>query len=176
MNRYLLFTLALLLWISCNPRKTETATTTAPADSVAIDSVLATTPAPAMLAFAPIDGFTAAKGLQTPDSINYFLLNNPDELQKSFVSASSATPDFIINYVIGVACQATPRATTITLDKVATAESSIDVYLNIIRGDAGKSSTKPAQLFAIEKREGYPVMQFYVNGKKDKALVLVGNP
>jgi hypothetical protein len=175
MNRYLLFTLALLLWISCTPRKTET-TTAPPADSVAIDSVVATTPAPALLAYAPMDGFTAAKGLQTPDSVNYYLLNNQDDLQKSFASTGAASPDFIINYVIGVACQPTTRATTITLDKVVTAESSIDVYLNITRGESGKPSSKPAQLFAIEKREGYPVMQFYVNGKKDKALVLVGNP
>lgn len=175
MNRYLLFSLALLLWCSCTPRKTET-TTVPPADSVAIDSVLATTPAPALLAYAPIDGFTAAKGLQTPDSVNYYLLNNQDDLQKSFAPTGAATPDFIINYVIGIACQPTTRATSITLEKVLTADSSIDVYLNITHGEAGKSSTKPAQLFAIEKREGYPVMQFYVNGKKDKALVLVGNP
>lgn len=175
MNRYLLFTLALLLWISCTPRKTET-TSAPPADSVAIDSVVATTPAPALLAYASIDGFTAAKGLQIPDSVNYYLLNNQDDLQNSFVSTSANAPDFIINYVIGVACQATSRATAITLEKVVTAESSIDVYLNIARGEAGKSSSKPVQLFAIEKREGYPVMQFYVNGKKDKAVVLVGNP
>jgi hypothetical protein len=175
MNRYFLFTLSLLLWISCTPRKTET--TTVPADStdLVIDTVLATTPAPALLAYAPIDGFTAVKGLQTPDSVNYYLLNNSGDLQQSFASSGSPTPDFIINYVIGVACQPTTRATTIALDKVVTAESSIDVYLNISRGEPGKSS-KPAQLFAIEKREGYPVMQFYVNGKKDKALVLVGNP
>lgn len=175
MNRYFLFTLALLLWISCTPRKTET-TTEPTADSVAIDSVLATTPAPALLAYAPVEGFTSAKGLQTPDSVNYYLLNNQDDLLKSFASTGAAYPDFIINYVIGVACQATPRSTTITLDKVVTSESTIDVYLNITRGEVAKSSIKPAQLFAIEKREGYPVMQFYVNGKKDKALVLVGNP
>ena len=174
MNRYFIIMLPLLLWVSCTPRKTET--TSSPTDSIATDSVVATTPAPALLAYAPIDGFSAIKGLQTLDSVNYYLLNNEDDLQKLFTSSHAAAPDFIINYVIGISCPSTTRATDITLDKVVTAESSIDVYLNITRGEAGKSSSKPTQLFAIEKREGYPVMQFYVNGKKDKALVLVGNP
>ena len=174
MNRLILLLLALTLWLSCAPKKTETEAP--PADSTAIDSVLATMPAPALLAFAPADGFMAAKGLKTQDSVNYFLLNNPEDLQRSFAATGGDAPDFIINYVIGVACQPTVRATVISLDKVITAESSIDVYLNITRGATEKTSSIPVQLFAIEKREGYPVMQFYVNGKKDKALVLVGNP
>lgn len=174
MNRLVTGIAALLLWSACSTKKPETAAP--PADSTTIDSVLATTPAPALLAFAPVDGFAAARGLATPDSINYFLLNNQEDLEKSFSSATAPPPDFIINYVIGVAGQPTTRTTAITLDKVVTAEYSIDVYLTLTRGESGKSSVKPVQLFAIEKREGYPVMQFYVNGKKDKALVLVGNP
>ncbi|MBL7851856.1 MAG: hypothetical protein JNN04_13215 [Cyclobacteriaceae bacterium] len=175
MSRYPLLCMVLLLWISCTPKKTET--TAPPADSTAIDSVLATTPAPALLAFAPVDGYTAAKGLETPDSVTYSLLNSPEDLQRQFAAAGTASaPDFIINYVIGVACQSTTRSTTITMDKVITGENTLDVYLNISRGAEGKQRMKPVQIFAIEKREGYPVMQFYVNGKKDKALVLVGNP
>jgi hypothetical protein len=165
----------LLLWSACSPKKSETATT--PVDSTAIDSVLATTPAPALLAFSSIDGFTAAKGAATPDSVNYFLLNDSEDLVKSFAASGNVEqPDFIINYIIGVICQATNRPTTLSLDKVVTSENTLDVYLSLTRGAAGGPTSKPAQLFAIEKREGYPVMQFYINGKKDKALVLVGNP
>lgn len=175
MNR-LIAGMALLLFVcACSTRKTETAAP--PADSTAIDSVLATTPAPALLAFASVDGFSAAKGAATPDSINYFLLNNSEDLVKSFAPTGNVEhPDFIINYIIGVICQPTNRPTTLSLDKVVTGENTLDVYLNLTRGAGGGPASKPAQLFAIEKREGYPVMQFYINGKKDKALVLVGNP
>ena len=175
MNRLIVAIVLLLLGAACSTRKAET--TAPPADSTAIDSVLATTPAPALLAFASIDGYTAAKGTDTPDSVNYFLLNSSDNLQNYFTaSGSAASPDFIINYIVGVVCQPTNRPTTLTLDKVVTGENTLDVYLNLSRGTATGSAGKPAQLFAIEKREGYPVMQFYVNGKKDKALVLVGTP
>ncbi len=175
MNRLIAGMALLLLGFACSTRKTETATP--PADTTAIDSVLATTPAPALLAFATVDGFTGAKGAATPDSVNYFLLNNAEDLVKSFAASGNVEqPDFIINYIIGVLCQPTNRPTTISLDKVVTGENTLDVYLNLTRGTAGGAASKPAQLFAIEKREGYPVMQFYINGKKDKALVLVGNP
>lgn len=163
--------LSLTFW-SCSTKKTET--TTAPADSVVVDSVLATTPAPAMLAYSPIEGFSANKRLELADSVNYFLLSNEEELNQRFGhDQTTATPDFIINYVVGVIGQPSKQTTTIAIDKVQTGDSSLDVYLTITRGENGKVQQTPSALFAIERREGYPVMQFYVNGKKDKALVVV---
>ena len=174
MKTFALFPAVLLIAASCGTKKTETVTT--PVDSVVVDSTLATTPAPALLAFGAIDGFTANNSLDLPDSVNYFLPGNADQLATSFTAASAGSPDFIINYVVAVVCKPTRLVTTIALDKVVTGESSIDIYLNITRGEAGAKTLRPTQLFAIERREGYPVMQFYVNGRKDKALVLVENP
>ena len=88
--------------------------------------------------------------------------------------AQADSPDFIINYVVGIACGPDPRQTTIVMDSVITGESSLDVFITLRRGETVQKSTKSARLFSIERREGYPVVQFYVNGKKDKALVLVG--
>lgn len=169
---FLYLIVLLLITASCGTKKTET--TTSPIDSIVVDSALATTPAPALLAFGAIEGFTANNTLDLPDSVNYFLPGNADQLSKFFIGAES--PDFIINYVVAVVCKPTRLATTIAMDKVITGESSIDIYLTIVRGEAGAKTYRPTQLFAIERREGYPVMQFYVNGKKDKALVLVENP
>ena len=170
----LLLIVLLLIAASCGTKKTETATS--PIDSVVVDSALATTPAPALLAFGAIEGFTANNTLDLPDSVNYFLPGNADQLSKFFIVEGAESPDFIINYVVAVVCKPTRLATTIAMDKVVTGESSIDIYLTIVRGEAGAKTYRPTQLFAIERREGYPVMQFYVNGKKDKALVLVENP
>lgn len=169
-----LYLVLLFIAASCGTKKTETATS--PIDSVVVDSTLATTLAPALLAFGAIDGFTANNSLDLPDSVNYFLPGNADQLSTSFTAESAGAPDFIINYVVAVVCKPTRQATTIAMDKVVTGESSIDIYLTITRGEAGTKTHRPTQLFAIERREGYPVMQFYVNGKKDKALVLVENP
>ncbi len=172
--KFLTFLLLPLLFVAgCGTKKTETLTT--PVDSVTVDSVLATQPAAALLAFGAVDGYSAKSELELPDSVNYFLSFSEGELSERF-SGGITAPDFIINYVVAVVCQPTKLATTITLEKVVTGDSSIDVYLTITRGESGKTGVKPTQLFAIERREGYPVMQFYVNGKKDKALVLVENP
>jgi hypothetical protein len=157
----------------CSTKKTET--TEVASDTVTVDSTLATTPASPQLAFSPFDGFTVDTKLALPDSVNYFLLANQDDLASRFGTTSAATgnPDFLINYVIGVACKPSTTLTTIVLDKVETGESTINVYLTIQRGEQQKTSAKAAGVFAIERRDGFPVMQFFVNGRKDKAIVLV---
>jgi hypothetical protein len=171
-----------LLAFACSPKKQETATT--PVDTVGVDTVLATTPAAPLLAFDALSGFTVRKGFETPDSVNYQIISSQEALNLAFTQdKNTPAPDFIINYVLAVACNPTPRATTITLEKVETGENSINVFLNITRGapiprDASSGQATgvvatPSAIFAIERREGYPVMQFFVNGKKDKSLVLV---
>lgn len=172
MKTHILLLALSLPFLSCSTKKAET--TSAPADSVVVDSVLATTPASAMLAYSPIEGFSANNKLELPDSVNYFLLSNEEELNLRFGRDQTiATPDFIINYVVGVVGQPSKQTATIAIDKVRTGDSSLDVYLTITRGETGKVQQTPSALFAIERREGYPVIQFYVNGKKDKALVVV---
>jgi len=165
-----------LFTAACTTKKIETAAATA--DSVAIDSAIANTPAPALLAFGTVEGYRAKKSLLLPDSTNYFHLVSAEDLDQRFTrdkNDPATAPDFIINYVVALACAPDRRATTIAVDKVITNENSIDVYLTVVRGEAGKSATAAVHLFVIERREGYPVMQFYVNGKKDKAMVLVGS-
>ncbi len=168
-------TVLLLLMISlinCSTKKTETSESTT--DSVTVDSsVLATTLAPSRLAFIPGDGFSADNKLVLADTVNYFIFTNAEEMKGKFTSTvADSNPDFLINYVIGVACKPTTYLTTIVMDKVEVGPQSIDVYLTIERGEQQKSRSTPAQVFAIEKRDGYSDMQFYVNGKKDKALML----
>lgn len=169
--------IVILAMSACSTRKTETAAQGA--DSTVMDTVLATTPAPAMLAFGALDGFVALQSLELPDSINYFHLENQEQLDQRFtrgkIAGPAEAPDFIINYIVAVAVKPDTRETVIAMDKVVTGENSIDVYLKIVRSQATKPKGSAVQFFAIERREGYPVMQFYVNDKKDKALVLVEN-
>jgi len=157
----------------CSTKKAETTET--PIDTVAVDSTLATTPAWPQLAFSAFDGFTADRKLDLPDTINYFLIANQDDLNSKFgtTTASTGNPDFLINYVIAVASKLNTGLTTIVMDKVETGESTIDVYLSIQQGEQQAAATKASRVFAIERRDGFPVMQFFVNGKKDKAIVLV---
>jgi hypothetical protein len=167
---------AFLIASACSPKKTET---TSGIDSLAVDSVVASSPAASALAFSSLEQLGVKNATDLPDSINYFHLSSQEELEQKFdrsgeVDASNA-PDFIINYILAIATGLDLRGTTISLDKVVTNENSIDVFVNIYHTEAGHTMLVEAQLFAIERREGYPVMQFYVNGKKDKALVLVEN-
>ena len=167
--------LALFAMLSCTTKKTETA---GPLDSVAADSsILATSPAPPDLAFNPIPGFYLNNSLKLADSTNYFLLGSQEELNKILgmnkaAGAEIVAPDFTINYNVAVACSSTKKLTTILMDSVEARDQTISIYLTIRRGEAQKVLSKPTQLFAIERRSGFSNLQFFVNGKLDKAIVL----
>lgn len=172
MKTLIVFALCSFLF-ACTPRKAETES--APVDSTGTDvDARAEAPAIATLAFDAVDGYHAKDQLDVSDSVNYFLIRNDDQLREVFGAGPDAdTPDFIINYVIGVVRKANSRLATIDLDSVRASGSNIDVYLTVKQAGFGKAPVKVSHLFAIERREGYPVMQFYINGRKDKALVLV---
>lgn len=169
--------LAVAVLISCSPKKTES---TEVADSLKMDSVMqADKPAPAALAFSLMPGYTAKNTVALADTVNFILLTNQEDIDKNFVMDKTAAnpiinPDFIINYVVGVVCLPSQQATTITLDKVEVGESAVNVYVNIKRGEKQSIASKPAQIFAFEKRDGVGTVQFYVNGKIDKSFFLTG--
>ncbi len=167
----------LLLAISltnCSTKKTETTESPTAADSDVVDTVEVTTPANPSLAFSPLDGFAPVNKLALDDSVNYYIFSSTEGMKGIFAStAADANPDFLINYVVGLACKPTTALTTITMDKVEIGPESIDVYVTIQYGEQQKSVTRPARLFAIERRDGYSKMQFYVNGKKGNMLLLL---
>lgn len=172
----LLFLLMATCMLSACGTKTES---TATADSVAIDSVLADTPAPAMLAFSPITGYAVKNSVSLSDSVNFIFLSNQEELDGKFVgdpaaSTSLAKPDFVINYNVAVVCLPSRQMTTIVVDKVELGDA-INVYLTIRRGEQHAVAAKATHLFAIERRDGYGTIQFYVNGKESGAIMLPVN-
>lgn len=162
-----------LLAIACSPKKQEAATT--PVDSVGADTVLATTPAQPDLAFTSVDGWAVSSRVDLPDSVNYFLMGTKEEFSEKFGKnvVEPVNPDFLINWVVAIATKPSNRPTHITLEKVETGQSSIDVYLTITHALPSQGNVSASSVYAIERRDGFPVMQFYVNGKKDKSLVLV---
>ncbi len=177
MKQIFFLIIAVALLVSCSPKKTESA---AVADSLRMDSVVqADKPAPAALAFSLMPGYTAKNTVALSDTVNFILLTNQEDIDKNFIldktEANAITnPDFIINYNIGVICLPSQQMTTISLDKVEIAESTVNVYVNIKRGEKQSIASKPAQIFAFEKRDGVGTIQFYVNGKIDKSFFLTG--
>ena len=168
---------AAALIAACTPKKTET---TEVADSVRMDSVIqADTPAPASLAYSLMPGYSAKNTVALTDSVNFLLLQTQEDVDKNFILDKTATnaitkPDFIINYNVGVVCLPSQLMTTISLDKVEIAENNVNVYVNIKRGEKQSMASKPAQIFAFERRDGVGTIQFYVNGKIDKSFFLTG--
>ncbi|NOT74383.1 MAG: hypothetical protein HOP08_05595 [Cyclobacteriaceae bacterium] len=162
--------------IGCNGKKQEAKRI---ADSIRMDSLArATEPAISTLAFGTLPGYSAKNTVALADSVNFFLLMNQEDVDSKFTldqtnASELDKPDFVINFNIGVVCQPTQLATTITIDKVEVA-ADINVYINIEHGEKLQSTTKPAFVFAIEKRDGYQNIQFFVNGKPDKAFFLTG--
>lgn len=172
MKKLIVFALC-LLHFACTPKKTETESSAVDTTAMEEDA-RATDLAAATLAYEALDGFMANEQFKVADSVNYFLIASEDQLTEIFgLAPGTQTPDFIINYIIGVVRQPNTQMANIALDSVRASNSSINVYLNVRQGAVIKTPVKASQLFAIERREGYPVMQFYINGKKDKALVLV---
>jgi len=163
-----------LLILSACGTSTKDADSTLATDSTTIDSTLATTLAPAMLAFDQLDGFEPKKELVSGDSVNYFLLLSDEELKSKFSGSASSSPDFIINHVVAVVAEASPLKTTITMTKVEVGQESIDVYLTLERGEKLAGPARGSRVFVIERRDGYPTMQFFINGKKDKSLIIAG--
>lgn len=150
---------------ACTGKKTETTET---ADSVQVDttSALADQPAPASLAFDQIAGYTIKNTVALSDSVNVFLIADEDEFDKMFAAdkgASPAKPDFLINYVIGIACLTTDRATTIVLDNVTVADAIV-ASVTLKRGEKQSVTYKPTQILVFERRNVL-ALNVLVNGK-----------
>lgn len=174
MKQLLFVITACVLLSACVTRTKKTTTTT---DSLAVDSVQdADTPAPATLAFSQQAGYSVKNTVGLKDTVNFIYLSSQQELDNKFIldktSASSLTkPDFLINYNVAVICLPSQLMTTIVMDKVELG-NAINVFLTIQRGEKQTFTSKPAQIFAIERRNGYGTMQFYVNGKESGAIIL----
>jgi hypothetical protein len=167
----LLFIVAIPCMLSACGTKTSESTT-GTADSVAVDSVLADTPAPSLLAFSPMTGYSVKNTVSLSDSVTFLFLASQEDLDKQFAADPAvAKPDFVINYNVAVICLPSRKATTIVVDKVELGDA-INVYLTISRGAQQPMASKAAQLFAIERRDGYGSIRFYVNGKESGGIML----
>jgi len=176
MKRNSLLVFALLMVGACGtPAKKETAEST---DSLSLVTELADHPASPTLAFAPMPGFAVRNTVGMQDSVNFMLINSQADLDRDFVYEKSLSqeliqPDFIINQVIAVVCLPSLYQTTLGLEKVEIADGAINVYVTMVRGVKENIPTKAAQVFAIERRDGFTTMQFYINGVKSTALLLI---
>jgi len=179
MSKFLIaFIVVVLSAAACSTSRQETASGT---DSVAIiDSALhADKPAPAALAFTAFNGYTVKNTVAPQDSINFILVGSQDELDKQFIEDKTITagmgkPDFVINYVVAMVCLPSTRVTTISLEKVDMTDTAMNVYVNLKRTEQQAIAAKATQIFSIERRDGVNNMQFWVNGKKDKAFFMSG--
>jgi hypothetical protein len=167
MRNLLLLIIATGLMLSCNNKKTETIAQ----DSIKVDTV--TKVEMPQLAFSPIENYSLKKNVPLPDSVNFMLINSQQEFDRIFTAGANASPiDFIINYTVAIACPSSDIATSIDIEKVELGENTINVFAKITRDEKGNATSIPARAFAIEKRDGYVSMDFYLNGKMATSLML----
>jgi hypothetical protein len=170
--KYLFFLFVVVIFLSsCRNKKLETTVV----DSVATDTTSQT--AAVQLAFSPIENYFLKNTVQLPDSVNFLIIANQSEFDSLFGVAKTATneitaPDFIINHTIAITTSPTNIKTTIELEKVELGESTINVFAKIVRGEKESATSTPAKVYAIEKRDGVTGMDFYLNGKVVKSLML----
>lgn len=174
MKSALLLLVTGLVMVACNTKKTESTQTT---DSLKVDStIMADTPAPTSLAFSPVDGYSIKSSVALIDTVDFFLLTNQEDMDSKFAVDKTisevAKPDFIINHIFAVVCTPSQKSTTIAVEKVEVG-GDINVFVTIRRGEGQQTTAKPAKIFAIEKRDGYNAIQFFVNGQKSKALLVI---
>jgi len=170
--KHLFFLLIVIISLSsCSNKKLET---TEVVDSVATDttSLVAT-----QLAFSPLDNYFLKNTAQLPDSINFLIIANQSEFDNLFGAAKTATneiiaPDFIINHTIAITTLPTNIKTTIEVEKVELGESTINVFAKITQGEKESATSTWAKVYAVEKRDGVTGMDFYLDGKMVKSLIL----
>ncbi len=172
------FIVFILTAASCSTSNKET---NSGVDSVVIidSAVQADKPAPSALAFTALNGYSVKKSVTLHDTLNFILVRNQEELDKQFseektVTAGMGKPDFIINYIVAVVCQPSTRTTAISLEKVQMTDTAMNVYVITKRAEQQTISSSATQIFAIERRDGVNNMQFWVNGKKEKAFFMSG--
>ncbi len=175
MKNFLILISTVIVLTACSTKKTETTSTT---DSLSLTAEMADAPAPASLAFSPMAGFTAKNTVAMDDTVNFILLTSQEDIDKNFAFEKSATeqlvqPEFIINFMVAMVCLPTEYETTLGVEKVEVGTDAINVYMTMTRGEKHSMPTKPTLLFAIERRDGFSKMQFFVNGKPSKALMLI---
>jgi hypothetical protein len=165
-----LFFLFIIIFLisSCQNKKIETVAT----DTLAVDTVAAAS-AP-QLAFSPLENYFLKNTATLADSVNFFIFANQSEFDDMFAAANNKinAPDFIINHHIAIALLPTQNKTTIEIEKIELGESTINVFAKIKKGEKENATFSPAQAFAIEKRDGVTGMDFYLDDRKVKSLML----
>ncbi len=164
----------LALLSACKKGKTSEQLEKEKKDSIARADSVARANAPVTLAFGAFNGYEVNKADDLKDSLNYFLLYNQQDLDRYFkkIGATADLPGFIINFTVAIIGQPTSYSTAIVMDKVELGSESINVWLTITRGDKLKKPYRPGQVFSIERHDGYPRIQFYVNGKQGGVIEL----
>jgi hypothetical protein len=171
--KHVFFLLIIVISLSsCRNKKLDT---TEVIDSVATDTTSQS--AAPQLAFSPLDNYFLKNTAQLPDSINFLIIANQSEFDNLFGTAKTATneitpPDFIINHTIAITALPTNIKTTIEVEKVELGESTINVFAKVNRGEKETATSTPARIFAVEKRDGVTGMDFYLDGKMVKSLML----
>lgn len=121
-----------------------------------------------------MDGYTVNQSLAFKDSINFSLITNETDLNSQFKAGTSAQmPDYIINWVVGVIGSPDLRSTGIVMQKAEVNGSTLEVYINLVRGPKQSKPTVPGTLFSIEKRDGVISLVFIVNGVRQQELMVI---
>lgn len=159
---------SLLVFISCGSPQKETNAT----DSISLGAVAADQPATSHLSFDQLPGFSTNSKTNLADTLNYFLLASADDLEQTFTAAAGTTdPDFLINYIVGIAGKETNKLKAVTTDSVRVNGSSIEVFVRLGR-DEQSATSRPARLIAIEKRTDVISIRFFVNGIPGSEIIL----
>ncbi|HEY5824112.1 MAG TPA: hypothetical protein VIT44_07100 [Cyclobacteriaceae bacterium] len=171
--KHLFFLLIIVISLSsCSNKKLET---TEVVDSISTDTT--SLAAAVQLAFSPLDNYFLKNTAQLPDSVNFLIIANQSEFDNLFSVAKIAgneitPPDFIINHTIAITTSPTNIKTTIEVEKVELGESTINVFAKITKGEKESAIATPAKVYAVEKRDGVTGMDFYLDGKMVKSLML----
>jgi len=107
------------------------------------------------------------------DSIDFFLFANEDELRAvASTTAASTSPDFIINYIVGIATRTGESELFVKVTSVKIMDNAIKVFAEVEHDSVNLATTPQLRVFAIERRDGIISIDFYLENRLRKSLLL----
>jgi len=171
MKKIFFFFLVLLTGYGCGKRSPKSV-----AESKVVEADSSTLETPVVLSFGELHNLNLKPNDAQQDSISFEIFNSFHDLENRFYVSyedKAMESNLVINRVIGIFCSHGQGASKIEVEKVELGADDINVFVNVTYENSPSLPNTLFKVYAIERRDGYKSLQFFVNNKMKKSISLL---